>query len=186
MRWEKVAGHFKLSVKAPRRDTPAFGATTRAHRVRDGSPRRPKSLSPRSKIRFMVLLQEPWPELNAIVETTLPLCSRRSHLGDGLEVRTTAPDIYDPSRAVVSPWSAHIRRHHHHLSALYPYRRVVHGPEQSFSTEPGCSGSRHELHRAILRKNHTIDGCVKAPRPMGPNCTANFPDDNPAMNCYRW
>lgn len=51
---------------------------------------------------------------------------------------------------------------------------------------PGCSGSCHEFHGAILRKNHTTEGYVKAPRPMGPNCAANSPDDDPTRNCYRW
>jgi hypothetical protein len=53
-------------------------------------------------------------------------------------------------------------------------------------TGPGCSGSCHELHGAILQKNHTVEGYVKAPRPMGPNCAANSPDDDPTRNCYRW
>ena len=53
-------------------------------------------------------------------------------------------------------------------------------------TGPGCSGSCHEFHGAILWKNHTTEGYVKAPRPMGPNCAANSPDDDPTRNCYRW
>jgi hypothetical protein len=51
---------------------------------------------------------------------------------------------------------------------------------------PGCSGSCHELHGAILQKNHTVEGYVKAPRPMGPNCASNSPDNDPTKNCYRW
>lgn len=54
-----------------------------------------------------------------------------------------------------------------------------------FPTGPGCSGSCHELHGAMLRKNHTTEGYVKAPRPMGPNCAANSPDDDPTRNCYK-
>lgn len=52
-------------------------------------------------------------------------------------------------------------------------------------TGPGCSGSCHELHLTILKKNHTIEGYVKAPRPMGPNCAANSPPDDPTKNCYQ-
>ena len=52
-------------------------------------------------------------------------------------------------------------------------------------TTPGCSGSCHELHVEILKKNHTAEGYVKAPRPMGPNCAANSPDDDPTRNCYK-
>lgn len=52
-------------------------------------------------------------------------------------------------------------------------------------TGPACSGSCHELHGAILRKNHTAEGYVKAPRPMGPQCAANSPDDDPTRNCYQ-
>lgn len=50
---------------------------------------------------------------------------------------------------------------------------------------PACSGSCHELHVAILRKNHTAEGYVKAPRPMGPQCAAHSPDDDPTKNCYQ-
>ncbi len=49
----------------------------------------------------------------------------------------------------------------------------------------GCSGSCHELHIEMLRKNHTVEGYVRAPRPMGPNCAANSPSDDPARNCYQ-
>ena len=52
-------------------------------------------------------------------------------------------------------------------------------------TGPGCSGSCHELHGAILQKNHTAEGYVNTPRPMGPNCAANSPDDDPTRKCYR-
>jgi hypothetical protein len=51
-------------------------------------------------------------------------------------------------------------------------------------TTPGCSGSCHELHVAMLQKNHTVEGYVKVPRPMGPNCAANSPPDDPARYCY--
>ena len=49
----------------------------------------------------------------------------------------------------------------------------------------GCSGSCHELHVEILKKNHTIEGYVRAPRPMGPHCAADSPPDDPTRNCYR-
>lgn len=52
-------------------------------------------------------------------------------------------------------------------------------------TTPGCSGSCHESHFEILEKNHTVEGYVRIPRPMGPNCAANSPPDDPARNCYR-
>ncbi len=52
-------------------------------------------------------------------------------------------------------------------------------------TTPGCSGSCHELHAATLKKNHTAEGYVKAPRPMAPNCAANSPPDDPTRNCYQ-
>ncbi|MBX3335178.1 MAG: hypothetical protein KF876_13710 [Nitrospira sp.] len=50
---------------------------------------------------------------------------------------------------------------------------------------PACSGSCHELHGAILQKNHTAEGYVKVPRPMGPQCATNSPDDDPTRNCYQ-
>lgn len=53
-------------------------------------------------------------------------------------------------------------------------------------TTTGCSGSCHELHIEMLKKNHTTEGYVRAPRPMGPNCAANSPSDDPTKNCYRW
>ncbi|HMS84468.1 MAG TPA: hypothetical protein PKD12_12515 [Nitrospira sp.] len=51
-------------------------------------------------------------------------------------------------------------------------------------TTTGCSGSCHELHIEMLKKNYTMEGYVRAPRPMGPSCAANSPPDDPAMNCY--
>ena len=53
------------------------------------------------------------------------------------------------------------------------------------TTTTGCSGSCHELHIEILRKNHTVQGYVRTPRPMGPNCAANSPADDPTRNCYQ-
>lgn len=52
-------------------------------------------------------------------------------------------------------------------------------------TSLGCSGSCHELHVEILQKNHTVEGYVRVPRPMGPNCAADSPPDDPTKNCYR-
>jgi hypothetical protein len=52
-------------------------------------------------------------------------------------------------------------------------------------TAPGCSGSCHELHSEILERNHTAEGYVKVPRPMGPNCVADSPPDDPTRNCYQ-
>lgn len=52
-------------------------------------------------------------------------------------------------------------------------------------TTPGCSGSCHESHFEILEKNHTVEGYVRVPRPMGPNCAANSPPDDPTKNCYQ-
>lgn len=52
-------------------------------------------------------------------------------------------------------------------------------------TATGCSGACHELHPAILEKNHTAEGYVRIPRPMGPNCARNSPDDDPTRNCYQ-
>ena len=52
-------------------------------------------------------------------------------------------------------------------------------------TMTGCSGSCHELHVEILRKNHTVEGYVRTPRPMGPSCAENSPADDPTRNCYQ-
>ncbi|MDF0652966.1 MAG: hypothetical protein P0121_16035 [Nitrospira sp.] len=52
-------------------------------------------------------------------------------------------------------------------------------------TTPGCSGSCHESHFEILEKNHTVEGYVRIPRPMGPNCAADSPPDDPTRNCYQ-
>jgi len=52
-------------------------------------------------------------------------------------------------------------------------------------TIPGCSGACHESHYEILDKGHTTDGYVRIPRPMGPNCARNSPDNDPTRNCYR-
>lgn len=52
-------------------------------------------------------------------------------------------------------------------------------------TTPGCSGSCHESHFEILEKNHTVEGYVRIPRPMGPNCAADSPPDDPIRNCYQ-
>ena len=52
-------------------------------------------------------------------------------------------------------------------------------------TIPGCSGGCHESHYEILDKGHTAEGYVRIPRPMGPNCARNSPDNDPARNCYR-
>ncbi len=52
-------------------------------------------------------------------------------------------------------------------------------------TSPSCSGSCHELHVEMLKKNYTVEGYVRAPRPMGPNCAANSPPDDPTRNCYQ-
>ena len=53
------------------------------------------------------------------------------------------------------------------------------------STATGCSGSCHESHPEILKKNHTAEGYVRAPQPMGPNCAANSPLDDQTRNCYQ-
>ena len=50
---------------------------------------------------------------------------------------------------------------------------------------PGCSGSCHESHLEILEKNHTVEGYVRIPRPMGPKCARDSPDDDPARHCYQ-
>ncbi len=52
-------------------------------------------------------------------------------------------------------------------------------------TTTGCSGSCHESHVEILEKNHTVEGYVRAPRPMGPNCAHDSPPDDPVRNCYQ-
>lgn len=52
-------------------------------------------------------------------------------------------------------------------------------------TTTGCSGSCHESHFEILGKNHTVEGYVRAPRPMGPSCAADSPPDDPTRNCYQ-
>ena len=50
---------------------------------------------------------------------------------------------------------------------------------------PSCSGSCHELHIEMFKKHYTVEGYIKAPRPMGPNCAANSPPDDPTRNCYQ-
>lgn len=50
---------------------------------------------------------------------------------------------------------------------------------------PSCSGSCHELHIEMLKKNHTSEGYVRVPRPMGPTCAADSPPDDPTRNCYQ-
>lgn len=52
-------------------------------------------------------------------------------------------------------------------------------------TATGCSGSCHELHDTILKKNHTVEGYVRIPRPMGPDCAQHSPPDDPTRNCYQ-
>ena len=52
-------------------------------------------------------------------------------------------------------------------------------------TIKGCSGACHEAHYAILEKNHTAEGYVRIPRPMGPNCVRDSPPDDPTGNCYQ-
>lgn len=52
-------------------------------------------------------------------------------------------------------------------------------------TIAGCSGACHEAHYEILEKNHTPDGYVRIPRPMGPNCVRGSPPDDPTGNCYQ-
>ncbi|OQW66553.1 MAG: hypothetical protein BVN28_00275 [Nitrospira sp. ST-bin4] len=51
-------------------------------------------------------------------------------------------------------------------------------------TIPGCSGACHEAHYEILDKGHTTEGYVRIPRPMGPNCARNSPENDPTRNCY--
>ena len=53
-------------------------------------------------------------------------------------------------------------------------------------TVPGCSGVCHESHYPILEKGHTVEGYVRIPRPMGPNCARTSPADHPAKGCYRY
>lgn len=83
--------------------------------------------------------------------------------------------------------------HHGHLTfgkttITYPRFIPISGQSVALSnplpTTPGCSGSCHELHVAMLQKNHTVEGYVKVPRPMGPNCATNSPPDEPTKNCY--
>ena len=52
-------------------------------------------------------------------------------------------------------------------------------------TTTGCSGSCHELHIEMFKKNYTVVGYVRPPRPMGPHCAADSPPDDPARNCYQ-
>jgi hypothetical protein len=52
-------------------------------------------------------------------------------------------------------------------------------------TTSGCSGSCHELHIEMLKKNHTVEGYIRVPRPMGPNCAAGSLPDDPTRNCYQ-
>lgn len=52
-------------------------------------------------------------------------------------------------------------------------------------TIAGCSGACHEAHYEILDKNHTAEGYVRIPRPMGPNCVRDSPPDDPTGNCYQ-
>lgn len=58
---------------------------------------------------------------------------------------------------------------------------ALHNP---LPTIPGCSGACHEAHYEILDKGHTTEGYVRIPRPMGPNCAHNSPDNDPIRNCY--
>jgi len=53
-------------------------------------------------------------------------------------------------------------------------------------TIPGCSGVCHEAHYPILEKGHTVEGYVRIPRPMGPNCARTSPADHPTKDCYRY
>lgn len=84
--------------------------------------------------------------------------------------------------------------HHGHLTfgkttLAYPRFIPIGGKSVAFSnplpTGTGCSGSCHELHVEMLKKNYTIEGYVRAPRPMGPNCAADSPPDDPTKNCYQ-
>ncbi len=59
---------------------------------------------------------------------------------------------------------------------------ALHNP---LPTVTGCSGSCHELHVEILKKNHTVEGYVRIPRPMGPACARDSPPDDPVKNCYQ-
>ena len=75
------------------------------------------------------------------------------------------------------------------MTATYPRFIPVGGKAMALHnplpTAPGCSGSCHELHLEILKKNHTAEGYVRIPRPMGPNCAHNSPEEDPTSNCYR-
>lgn len=53
-------------------------------------------------------------------------------------------------------------------------------------TIPGCSGMCHEAHYPILEKGHTVEGYVRIPRPMGPNCARTSPADHPTKDCYHY
>ena len=74
-------------------------------------------------------------------------------------------------------------------TVTYPRFVPVGGKAMSMNnplpTTPGCSGSCHESHLEILEKNHTVEGYVRIPRPMGPKCAANSPPDDPTKNCYQ-
>lgn len=62
LRWGEAADHFKSSVRAPRPDTPAFGATTQAQPNHTGRLPQPKSPSPHSAI--------PWRDFPGTVACT--------------------------------------------------------------------------------------------------------------------
>ena len=53
-------------------------------------------------------------------------------------------------------------------------------------TIPGCSGACHESHYEILDKGHTVEGYVRIPRPMGPNCARTSPANDLTRDCYRY
>lgn len=112
-----------------------------------------------------------------------------------------APD--DPTWATVlrpnrarSTFTTRIEQSSHHgqltfgsTTTTYPrfvpiggHSMALHNP---LPTMAGCSGSCHELHVEILRKNHTVEGYVRIPRPMGPACAADSPSDDPTRNCYQ-
>ncbi len=73
--------------------------------------------------------------------------------------------------------------------ATYPRFVPIGGTAVSLSnplpTIAGCSGACHEAHYEILEKNHTAEGYVRIPRPMGPNCVRDSPPDDPTGNCYQ-
>ncbi len=75
------------------------------------------------------------------------------------------------------------------VTITYPRYIPVGGPSTVLTNplpaSPSCSGSCHELHVEMLKKNHTVEGYVRVPRPMGPNCAANSPPDDPTRNCYQ-